>query len=142
MILLITAILFISFEAIAEALIKMYCPKLSVVIFKWWLQWIIAGALFAIWLFAIALPFDKYYVPVWKLIAGFVFVRALIFTPIYNIVFDNPIGFYGTSKWYDRQMKKLGSWGWMVVIILGIMGACFLLGWDGNHIKELLKFIL
>jgi hypothetical protein len=138
---LIYATLFIAFEAITEALIKLYCPKLSVVIFKWWLQWIIAIALFAGW-FVIALNFDKYYVPVWKLIAGFVFVRALIFTPIYNIVFGNPIGFYGTSKWYDRQMKKLGSWGWMVVIILGIMGICFLMGWDGSHIVKLIKSIL
>jgi hypothetical protein len=124
------ALIFILFEAITEALIKMYCPKLSVVIFLWWLQWIIAIGLFAIWLFAIALPFDKYYVPTVKLILGFIFVRALIFTPIYNIVYGNPIGFYGTSKWYDRQMKKLGEWGWMMVIILGIMGICFLMGWS------------
>jgi hypothetical protein len=136
---LLYALIFILFEAITEGLLKR-SGKLDF-IFKWWLQWIIAGVLFAIWL-VIALNFDKYYVPVWKLIAGFVFVRALIFTPIYNIVFGNPIGFYGTSKWYDRQMKKFGSWGWMVVIILGIMGICFLMGWDGNHIKELIKTIL
>jgi hypothetical protein len=128
MILLITALLFILFEAIGEALIKMYRPKLSVIVFKWWLQWIIAIALFGIWLFVIALPFDKYYVPVIKLILGFIFVRFLIFDFAYNITSGLPLMFYGTTKLYDRIMAKLGGWGIMMKFILGIIGICFLIG--------------
>lgn len=127
---LLYATLFILGEAIAEALIKLYCPKLSVVIFKWWLQWIIAGALFAIWLFAIALPFDGYYVPTVKLILGYIFVRFLIFDFIYNIISGLPLFFNGTTKLYDRIMRELGSWGIMVRFICGIIGIVFLLGID------------
>jgi hypothetical protein len=125
---LIYAILIISFEAITEGLLKRF-GKLDF-IFKWWLQWIIAIGLFAIWFFALALPFDKYYVPVWKLIAGFVFVRFLLFDFIYNITSGLPLMFYGTTKLYDRLMKQLGSYGLMLKVIAGIMGICFLLGID------------
>jgi hypothetical protein len=128
MILLITVLIFITFEAITEALIKMYRPKLSAIVFKWWLQWIIAIALFGIWLFVIALPFDKYYVPVIKLILGFIFVRFLIFDFAYNITSGLPLMFYGTTKLYDRIMAKLGGWGIMMKFILGIIGICFLIG--------------
>jgi hypothetical protein len=93
------AILFILFEAIGEALLKKHYP--TSYIFKGWLQWVIAIALFLIW-FVIAYNFDKYYVETWKLITGFVFVRALIFNPIYNIVSGLPISYYGTTKLYDR----------------------------------------
>jgi hypothetical protein len=126
MILLITALLFILAEAISEALIKKrYSDSF---IFKWWLQWIIAIALFGIWLFVIALPFDKYYVPVIKLILGFIFVRFLIFDFAYNITSGLPLMFYGTTKLYDRIMAKLGGWGIMMKFILGIIGICFLIG--------------
>jgi hypothetical protein len=128
MILLITCLLFICFESVTEALIKMYCPKLSKVIFLWWLQWIIAIALFGIWLFAIALPFDGYYVPVIKLILGFIFVRFLIFDFAYNITSGLPLMFYGTTKWYDRIMKSLGNYGIMWKVICGIIGIIFLFG--------------
>lgn len=123
---LLTAILFILFEAITEALLKKRYP--SSWIFNGIVQWIIAIALFALW-FVIAYNFDKYYVETWKLILGFPFVRSLIFTPTYNLVFGNPIGYYGMSKWYDRQMDKLGSWGWFMVSILAVVGSCFLMGW-------------
>jgi len=123
---LLLAILFILFEAITEALIKKRYP--SSFIFKWWFQWIIAIALFAIWLFVIALPFDKYYVETWKLITGFVFVRFAVFDLAFNLTFGLKWNYYGTTKLYDRIMAELGSWGWMMKLILGIIGIVFLLG--------------
>ena len=128
MILLITALLVILAEAISEALIKKRYPDSF--IFKGWLQWFISIALFGIWLFAIALPFDGYYVPTVKLILGFVFVRFLIFDFAYNLTSGLPLMFNGTTKHYDRIMAELGGWGLMMRIILGIVGICFLLGID------------
>jgi hypothetical protein len=124
---LLYAILFICFEAISETLIKKHYPQSY--IFKGWVQWVIAIGLFLIW-FVIAYNFDKYYVELWKLITGFIFVRALIFNPIYNIISGLPIGYYGTTKLYDRIMFKLGSWGYFMVIVLGICGIVFLMGWS------------
>lgn len=117
--------LFISPEAIVEALIKKHYP--DSIIFKWWIQWIIAIALFGVW-FLIALPFDKYYVPEWKLITGFIFVRFAIFDFAYNITSGLPLMFYGTTKLYDRIMAKLGNYGLMWKVIFGIIGTIFLLG--------------
>jgi hypothetical protein len=128
MILLITALLFILFEAIGEALIKMYRPKLSVIVFKWWLQWIIVIALFLIWLFAIALPFDKYYVSTVKLILGFIFVRFLIFDVVWNLTFGVKWNYYGTTKLYDRIMSELGGFGWFMKGVIGLIGILFLIG--------------
>jgi hypothetical protein len=128
MILLITALVFILTEAILEALLKKRYPNSF--IFKWWVQWIIAIGLFLIWLFLIALPFDKYFVETWKLIAGFVFVRYLVFDVVWNLVYGVKWDYYGTTKLYDRVMTKLGSWGWMMKAICGIIGICFLLGWS------------
>ena len=126
---LLLALFFISFEAISEALIKKHCPKLSEVIFKWWMQKITAIVLFVIW-FIIAFNFDKYYIPVWKLIAGFVFVRFMIFDVIWNLVRGVKWNYYGTTKLYDRIMSQLGSWGWFMKFVLGVVGICFLMGWQ------------
>jgi len=123
---LLYAILFICFEAIGEALIKRRYPESF--IFNSALQWIISVSLFVIWLFAIALPFDKYYVPDWKLIAGFIFVRFLVFDVVWNVVRGVEWNYYGTKKWYDRTMTKLGSWGWFMKAICGIVGIVFLIG--------------
>jgi hypothetical protein len=127
--LLLTALLIICFEAIGEGLIKRYSPSISAILFKLWLQWVIAIGLFAVW-FWLMQGFDKYYVPNWKLIAGFVFVRFLIFDFIYNIISGLPLMFYGTTKLYDRIMKQLGGYGLMLKVIAGIMGIVFLLGID------------
>lgn len=121
------AFLFIVFEAITEALIKQFHP--GSFIFKWWVQWIIAIGLFLIWYFLMQ-GFDKYYVENWKLITGFIFVRFAVFDLVYNITFGNPLFYYGTTKLYDRIMAELGGWGWMAKIICGIMGICFLLGYE------------
>ena len=124
---LVYAIIFIAFEAISEALIKKHYP--DSIIFKGWLQWLLAVVLFLIW-FVIAYCFDGYYVPTLKLIIGFVFVRFMIFDSIYNLTVGLPWDYYGTTKLYDRIMVKLGSWGWMMKAICGIVGVVFLLGWS------------
>jgi len=125
---LLLALVFICFEAVGETLIKKHYPDSF--IFKWWSQWIIAIGLFAIWLFVIALPFDGYYVPVIKLILGFIFVRFLVFDFAYNLTFGLKWNYYGTTKLYDRIMTSLGSWGLMMKVICGIMGIVFLMGWE------------
>ena len=126
---LLLAVFFIAFEAVGEALIKKYCPKVSAVVFEWWLQWIIVAVLFLVWFF-IVLNFDEPYIPVWKLICGFVFVRFLTFDNIYNLTFGLKWNYYGTTKMYDLVMSTLGSWGWFLKIVLGIVGIVFLMGWS------------
>jgi hypothetical protein len=124
---LILAILFICLEAIGEALIKKHYP--TSFIFKGWLQWVIAIALFLIW-FVIAYRFDKYYVETWKLITGFIFVRFAIFDLTYNLTAGLDWDYYGTTKLYDRIMYYFGGWGFFIKGILGICGIVFLMGWS------------
>jgi hypothetical protein len=126
MTLLTTALLFILVEAITEALIKKRYPQSF--IFKGWVQWVIAIGLFLIWLFAIALPFDKYYVSTVKLILGFIFVRFLIFDVVWNLTFGVKWNYYGTTKLYDRIMSELGGFGWFMKGVIGLIGICFLIG--------------
>jgi len=125
---LIIALIVILAEAISEALIKKHYPDSF--IFKWWVQWIIAFVLFLGW-FIWALHFDKYYVPTWKLITGFIFVRFAIFDIAYNKSSGLKWNYYGTTKLYDRIMFQLADWGWFLKIVLfAPMGGAFLLGWD------------
>lgn len=123
------AILFICGEAIGEGLIKRHSPAVSSILFKWWIQWLISLVLFGIW-FVIAVNYDKYYVPVWKLIAGFIFVRFLVFDVVWNLVRGVRWNYYGTTKLYDRIMASLGSWGWFMKLVCGIVGIVFLMGWS------------
>jgi hypothetical protein len=127
------AILFIEFEAITEGIVKKTLPNVSEFLFKEWVQNVTALILFLIWFFVIALPFDKYYVPIVKIILGFVFVRFMIFDLTWNIVricFGDKISIwsYGTTKKYDLFMTKLGSFGWFIKFVLGCVGIAFLLG--------------
>lgn len=124
--LLFYAILFILFEAITEGLIKRYSPVISAVIFKWWMQDLTAFGLFVLWLLY-ALQFNNYYVPLWKLVTGFVFVRFLIFDVVWNLTRGVKWNYYGTTKLYDRIMVKLGSWGWFMKVVCGIVGIVFLI---------------
>jgi len=123
---LLLAILTILFEAITEGVLKRH--GLAEFIFLWWVQWIIAIMLFAVWLLIVA-NFDND-IPLWKLITGFVFVRSLIFDPAWNLSRGVRWNYYGNTKLYDRVMASLASWGWFMKIILGIIGICFLLGWS------------
>ena len=71
--------------------------------------------------------------PYIKLFLGYWFVRFLIYDTIWNvtsILLGNIVYLwgYGTTKRYDRIMTKLGSYGWFVKGILGIVGIVFLLG--------------
>jgi hypothetical protein len=121
---LLTAVIIILFEAIGEGLLKRFRPDSF--IFKWWLQWFIAIGLFALWFFLC----DGYVIEVWKLIMGFVFVRFMIFDIVWNLSRGVKWNYYGTTKIYDRIMDKLGSWGWFMKGVLGIVGICFLMGWS------------
>ena len=125
MILLITAITVILFEAIGEGVLKRFKP--ASFIFDLWVQWVIAIFLFALW-FIWAYHFDGYYVPIAKLIIGFVFIRFAIFDVAWNLARGVKWNYYGTVKWYDRIMTQLGEYGYMLKAICGLIGIIFLLG--------------
>ena len=126
---LLFSILWTILEAVSEGLLKRYYPEQTELLFKWWLQWIIAIILFGVW-FVIALNFNGYYVPTWKLITGFVFVRFAIFDVTWNLARGVKWNYYGTTKLYDRIMTELGGFGWLMKFVLGIVGICFLMGWN------------
>lgn len=121
------AILFILSEAITEGILKRF--NKAQWLFNGFVQWVTAIVLFILWLI-IALRFDGYYVPVWKLVTGFIFVRFMIFDVAYNLANGQKWNYYGTTKLYDRIMVRLGGWGWWIKLCLGIIGVCFLLGWQ------------
>ena len=125
--LLLIAIAIILIEAIGEGLLKRFNSPVNEIIFDAWIQWVIALMFFGSW-FIWAIHFDGYYVPTWKIITGFVFVRFAIFDVIWNISRGVKWNYYGTTKLYDRIMFELAEYGWMLKAIAGIMGICFLLG--------------
>jgi hypothetical protein len=124
---LLTVLIIILFEAITEGLLKKH--HLAEFIFNWWMQWIIAFDLFCVW-FLFALNYDNYYVPIWKILLGFVFVRFAVFDIAWNLSAGQVWNYYGTTKLYDRVMYYLGGWGWFMKGVLGICGIVFLLGWS------------
>lgn len=110
--LLIIAIAIILIEAIGEGLLKRFNSSINEIIFNAWVQWVIAFMMFLVW-FIWAIHFDGYYVPVPKLIIGFVMVRFATFDVTINLAWGQKWNYYGTAKWYDRVMYELGEWGWM-----------------------------
>jgi len=125
---LIYAIIIILTEAIGEGLLKRFDTGISQVIFDSWNQWVIALMFFGIYLM-MAFNFTGYFVPAWKIITGFVFVRFAIFDVTINLAWGQKWNYYGTTKLYDRIMYELGSWGWMMkFFVFGPTGICFLLG--------------
>ena len=124
---LIYAIAIILIEAVSEGLLKRFNSPINEVIFDAWIQWVIALMFFGSW-FIWAIHFDGYYVPAWKIITGFVFVRFALFDVIWNISRGVKWNYYGTTKLYDRIMFELAEYGWMLKVICGIIGICFLLG--------------
>ena len=123
---LLSAIIIILFESVGEGLLKRF--KKAEWLFDNFVQWVVAIALFTIWFLIFALPI--HYVPIWKQVLGFVFVRFLIFDPTWNIARGVKWNYYGTTKLYDRIMFELAEWGWMMKIICGIIGVVFLMGWS------------
>ena len=111
--LLITAIIIILIEAVTEGLLKRFDSGINEVIFDACIQWVIALMFFGSW-FIWAIHFDGYYVPTWKIITGFVFVRFAIFDVTWNLARGQKWNYYGTTKLYDRIMYELGSFGWMM----------------------------
>jgi len=127
--LLITCLIIILIEAVSEGLLKRFNSSINEVIFDAWIQWVIALMMFFIW-FIWAVHFDGYYVPIEKMIIGFVFVRFATFDVAINLAWGQPWYYYGVTKWYDRTMFQLGSFGWMLKAIAGIVGGVFLLGYE------------
>lgn len=126
---LITAFIIILIEAVTEGLLKRFISPINEIIFDAWVQWVIALMMFGSW-FIWAIHFDGYYVPIWKMITGFVFVRFAIFDVTINLAWGQKWNYYGTTKLYDRIMYELGSFGWMMKVISGIIGTVFLLGYS------------
>jgi len=128
---LIYAILAILIQPILEAVQNAYKPEWNPVVRK--LNPVTRLAIASVWFFAVAIPFDDYYVPIWKLITGYVFVAFMIYDTVWNLTSiicgkKISIWYYGDSKWYDRVMTQLAEWGWMMKAILGIVGIIHLWG--------------
>jgi hypothetical protein len=66
-----------------------------------------------------------------KILIGYLLLRFALFDIIWNISAGQDLFYYGTTKAYDRFMASLGSWGWMLKGIAGIIGIAFLTKW-GN----------
>jgi hypothetical protein len=127
------AILLNSAEAILEAIFTQKNPKIHAWVEKLHIEIVIF--IFILW-GIFAYNFDAYYVPYWKLFLGFWFVRFMIYDFVWNLTtiilgVRIPIWYYGPEndpKFYDRVMISLGSWGWFMKFVLGIIGIVFLLG--------------
>lgn len=126
---LIYAIILILTEAIGEGLLKRFDTGINEVIFDSWNQWVIALMFFFVYLI-MAFNFTGYFVPAWKIVTGFILVRFAIFDVTINLVWGQKWDYYGTTKLYDRIMYELGSFGWMMKVISGIIGTIFLLGYS------------
>jgi hypothetical protein len=129
---LLLAIFFILIQPILEAVQNAFKPEWNPIIRK--IGWIIRIAIGVIWFFTCTSP-EIYYVETWKLIVGYIFVAFMIYDTVWNLTSiicgkDISIWYYGTTKWYDRKMTKLGSWGWFVKAIAGTVGIVFLMGWS------------
>ena len=123
---LLIVILLTALEAVFEGL-KIRKKYLASELTEFIFSVIIYGILIA-WIWYVQPP--KYSLELWKLIIGIILVRFALFDVIWNISAGQPIFYYGTTKLYDRIMFKLGSWGWMMKAICGIVGIVFLLGWS------------
>ena len=125
MILLFT-ILFNALEAVHEALYDNGKKLLSGIIEAVLKAMVVSIAL--AWFAGIHL-FDLDYIPYWKLLTGFVFVRFLMFDVIYNVTRGLPLLFMGSTKLFDRILSKVpASFLAFVRVVLGIIGICFLIG--------------
>jgi len=127
--LLLYATLFILPEAIFEGRLSLTQSSFRDFIFKGWVQFVLAVLLFAIWYLLIARNFDRYYVPDWQLICGYIFLRFGVFDLTYNLFAKKPWNYYGDKKWYDKVMVWFGGFGWFCKFTMFLpMGICFLLG--------------
>ena len=127
---LLTALIIILFEAIAEGLVKRHCEKLSDIIFKGWVQLLILVILFLTWI-AIAVRIDSYY-PVIKIVVGYVLLRYALFDAVFNISAGLGINHIGTTKLYDKILSWIRDmWGmgtiWFTRAIALFWGVAWLL---------------
>lgn len=122
---LIYALIVISLEALTEGFLKRYSDVDF--LFDLFVQWVLSIFLFGVY-FVLAYNFNGYFLEVWKIIVGFIFVRFAIFDVLWNIARGVEWNYYGTTKLYDRIMFSLGSFGWFMKGICGIVGVFMLLG--------------
>lgn len=129
---LITATLFIAFEAIGEGLIKRHSEAISAIIFKEWMQVLILAILFLTW-FAVAVRLDEYY-PVIKLVVGYILFRYALFDALFNVSAGLDINYIGSKKAYDKILSWIRDmWGmgtiWFTKIIALLWAVAWLIGY-------------
>jgi hypothetical protein len=126
---LLLAIFFIILQQSIEAVANRYYPNFNLVLRKYHLVII----LFYFLLWASLTYFFLYNgTPYWKLFLGYWFVACAISDTAWNLTsiiigIKISIWYYGTTKWWDRTMTKLGSFGWFSKGVFGIVGIIFLL---------------
>jgi len=69
-------------------------------------------------------------------VIGFFLLRFALFDSVWNLAAGQDWDYYGRTKWYDRMMTVLGSWGWMLKAIAGVWGISWLMGWRNGIIKR------
>lgn len=77
------------------------------------------------------------------IVLGYFLFRFSIFDSVWNIAAGQDFFYYGTTKWYDQVMTKLGTFGWMLKGIAGFWGIAWLMGWRNGiarSVKNKLKF--
>lgn len=126
---LLFAIIVNCFEAVVEGLIKRHFPAISDILFKWWVQDVIAGGLFGLWLL-FAMQFDF---TTWRIITGFVLFRFFIFDNVFNLSAKLPFDYIGTRKVYDMTLGWIRDmWGFSTIVFLkciaGFWGVMWLIG--------------
>ena len=126
-IILLLALLFIIIPQSFDAVANKYYHDLNKILRKFNIP--IALLAFFIWA-VIVIPNET---PYWKLFFGYWFIAFMVSDIAWNLATillgtKISIWYYGTTKRYDRIMTKLGSYGWFVKGILGIVGIVFLLG--------------
>jgi len=127
---LLTALIIILSEAIAEGLVKRHCEKLSDIIFKGWVQILILAILFLTWI-AVAIRIDSYY-PVIKMIVGYILLRYALFDVVFNVSAGLGINHIGTTKLYDKILSWIRDmWGigtiWFTKVIALFWAVAWLL---------------
>lgn len=68
-------------------------------------------------------------------VIGFFLLRFSLFDSIWNIAAGQDWNYYGVTKFYDRLMIALGTWGWMLKGIAGLWGVTWLMGWREGIVK-------
>lgn len=106
---LVLAILLIILEAIYEGLKCRNKHITSEIIELVFLCVLISFSFF--WLNEVRFPYVVEYMPLWKVLGGYVLLRLALFDLIFNISAGVKLTYIGTTKLYDKILQKIVQMG-------------------------------